>query len=146
MKNMRTNIIKTYSELINIDSFEDRLRYLSLDGIVGERTFGSHRYLNQILYNSTEWKDFKRIIIVRDGGFNLAHEDHPIFGAIYIHHINPITIDDILNRDPKVFDEENVISTSLRIHNAIHYEKIERVIEEMHVTFERKPFDTCPWR
>lgn len=143
---MRRNIIKTYSKLIEFVSFEDRLRYLSLDGIVGESTFGSHRYLNQILYNSTEWKDFKRFIIMRDGGFNLAHQDHPISGSIYIHHINPITIDDILNRDSKVFDEENVISTSFKIHNAIHYENIERVIEEMKVTFERKPFDTCPWR
>lgn len=143
---MKMNITKTYSELIKIHSFEDRLRYLSLDGIVGERTFGSHRYLNQILYNSIEWKDFKKIIVIRDGGFNLAHKNHPISGAIYIHHINPITIDDILNRDPKVFDKENVISTSFRIHNAIHYEDIERIIEEMTVTFERKPFDTCPWR
>lgn len=137
-------IYKSYSELIKIDSFEERFKYLSLVGIVGETTFGGHRYLNQILYQTDKWKkDTRREVILRDNGCDLAHEDYPIQGSIYIHHINPITIDDILEERPCVFDLENLISTSFRTHNAIHYGTEDLLLKGF---VERKKNDTCPWR
>lgn len=135
---------KTYSELIKIESFEDRFNYLSLVGIVGETTFGGHRYLNQMLYNSYKWKKETRPeVILRDNGCDLAHEDYPIIGFIYIHHINPITIDDILCERPCVFDLENLISVSFKTHNGLHY-GTEEVLSNGFI--ERKKNDTCPWR
>lgn len=140
----KKTIYKSYSELIKIDSFEERFKYLSLVGIVGETTFGGHRYLNQILYQTDKWKkDTRREVILRDNGCDLAHEDYPIQGSIYIHHINPITIDDILEERPCVFDLENLISTSFRTHNGIHY-GTEELLQKSFV--ERKKNDTCPWR
>lgn len=137
-------IYKTYSELIKIKSFEDRFNYLSLVGIVGETTFGGHRYLNQILYNSYKWKKETRPeVILRDNGCDLAHEDHPINGSIYIHHINPLTIDDILQERPCVFDLENLICVSFKTHNGLHY-GIEEPLSNSFI--ERKKNDTCPWR
>lgn len=112
---------KTYSELIKIKSFEDRFAYLSLHGLVGNMTFGGHRYLNQKLYQSKEWNCVKREVIIRDNGCDLAHNDFPIHGSIYIHHINPITINDIIDRNPLVFDLENLICTTFDTHNALHY-------------------------
>lgn len=145
MSMMKKNIIRrSYSELIKIEKFEDRFIYLSLVGIVGETTFGGHRYLNQILYQTDKWKkDTRREVILRDNGCDLAHEDYPIQGSIYIHHINPITIDDILEERPCVFDLENLISTSFRTHNGIHY-GTEELLPKGFV--ERKKNDTCPWR
>lgn len=134
---------KSYSELIKIDKFEDRIIYLSLVGLVGDVTFGSHRYLNQILYHSEDWKRTKREIILRDNGCDLAHEDWPINGPIYIHHINPITINDILERRPCVFDLDNLVCTTFRTHNAIHYGTIETLPKS---PVERRKNDTCPWR
>lgn len=140
----KKTIYKSHSELIKIDSFEERFKYLSLVGIVGETTFGGHRYLNQILYQTDKWKkDTRREVILRDNGCDLAHEDYPIQGSIYIHHINPITIDDILEERTCVFDLENLISTSFRTHNAIHY-GTEELLQKGFV--ERKKNDTCPWR
>lgn len=140
----KKTIYKSYSELIKIDSFEERFKYLSLVGIVGETTFGGHRYLNQILYQTDKWKkDTRREVILRDNGCDLSHEDYPIQGSIYIHHINPITIDDILEERPCVFDLENLISTSFRTHNGIHY-GTEELLPKGFV--ERKKNDTCPWR
>lgn len=134
---------KTYSELIKIENFEDRFKYLELSGTVGEATFGGHRYLNQILYQTDLWKSIRKEIILRDNGCDLAHNDYPINGSIYIHHINPISIDDILEERPCVFDLENLISTSFRTHNAIHYGSKE-ILQKSFV--ERKKDDTCPWR
>lgn len=135
---------KSYSELIKIESFEERLKYLSLAGIVGETTFGGHRYLNQILYQSYKWKNETRPeVILRDNGCDLGHEDYLINGSIYIHHINPITIDDVLEERPCVFDLDNLICTSFQTHNAIHY-GIEDFLPKSFV--ERKKYDTCPWR
>lgn len=140
----KKTIYKSYSELIKIDSFEERFKYLSLVGIVGETTFGGHRYLNQILYQTDKWKkDTRREVILRDNGCDLAHEDYPIQGSIYIHHINPITIDDILEERPCVFDLENLISTSFRTHNGIHYGTEDLLLKGF---VERKKNDTCPWR
>ncbi len=137
-----STMIRTYSELIKIPDYLERFRYLKLDGQVGIDTFGHNRYLNQILYHTPEWKRFRRDIILRDNGCDLAHEDFEIYGKIIIHHINPITIDDILYRDPMIFDPENVISTSLITHNAIHYGD-ETLLTTGPV--ERTPYDTCPW-
>lgn len=135
--------IRTYSELIQIPTFLGRFRYLKLDGRVGEDTFGHDRYLNQILYRSSEWKRFRREIIIRDNGCDLACEGYEIFGKILIHHINPITVEDVLNRHPNIFDPENVISTVLNTHNAIHYGDETLLITEPIV---RTKNDTCPWK
>lgn len=136
-------MIKTYSELIVIPTFIERFKYLQLDGTVGQETFGYDRYLNQTLYRTAEWKRFRREIIVRDNGCDLACEGYEIIGKILIHHINPITVEDIMRRDSKIFDPENVISVTLNTHNAIHYGD-----ETLLMTgpIERKPNDTCPWR
>lgn len=139
---MNTNI-RTYSELITLPTFIERFRYLKLNGSVGMDTFGHDRYLNQILYHSEEWRRFRREVIMRDNGCDLGHEDYEIHGKIIIHHINPITVEDVLRRDPKIFDFENVICVSLRTHNAIHYGDESLLITE---PIERTPYDTCPWR
>lgn len=139
---MKKNI-KTYDELIKINSFLDRYNYLRLDSYLFNETFGSHRYLNQMLYNSLEWKKLRREIILRDNGFDLAHEDFPINNSIYIHHINPITIDDILNKKDCVFDKNNLISVSYKTHYAIHY-GTEKNIPKYFV--DRFKNDTCPWK
>lgn len=136
-------MIRTYSELIKIPTFLDRFRYLQLGGQVGVETFGYDRYLNQMLYRTTEWKRFRNEIIIRDNGCDLACEGYEIVGKILIHHINPISVEDVLLRDQKVFDPENVISTTLNTHNAIHYGDESLLITE---PIERKPNDTCPWR
>lgn len=137
--------IKCYSELIEIPTFMGRYRYLKLDGIVGEETFGYDRYLNQILYTSPEWRRFRRYVIMRDQGCDLAHEEYEIPDGvkILIHHINPITLKDVERRDPKIFDLENVISTVLVTHNAIHYGDETLLLPEL---IERTPYDTCPWK
>ena len=137
------NSIRTYSELITIPTFEERFEYLKLNGSVGLETFGRDRYLNQILYNSPEWRRFRPEIIVRDNGCDLACEGYEIFGKILIHHINPITAKDILNRNPKVFDPENVITTVHNTHNAIHYGDENLLIT---APIERSRNDTCPWK
>lgn len=137
-------IIRLYSELIEIPTFEERFDYLKLSASVGDVTFGGHRYLNQMLYSFPEWKRIRREVILRDEGFDLAHPDFPIRGNIYVHHLNPITADDILERRSCVFDLENLVSTSFDTHNAIHYGD-ERLIADR-VPVERKKNDTCPWR
>lgn len=143
MKMMKTTGVKTYSELITIPSFLERFRYLKIGGQVGKETFGYDRYLNQILYKSGEWRRFRRDIILRDHGCDLACEGFDVYGKIIVHHIDPITIEDVVNRNPKVFDPENVISTSLDTHNAIHYGDENLLMIE---PVERRPYDTCPWR
>lgn len=134
---------KTYSELIRLPTFLERYRYLKLGGRIGEDTFGYDRYLNQTLYRSAEWKRFRREIIVRDEGCDLGCEGYEIYGNILVHHINPITLEDVLNRDPKIFDPENVICVSHNTHNAIHYGDESLLITEPIV---RRPNDTCPWK
>lgn len=135
--------IKTYSELITIPSFLERYRYLKLGGSIGEETFGFDRYLNQTLYRSPEWKRFRRDIIIRDNGMDLAFDGYEIIGKILVHHINPLTIQDVIRRDPKIFDPENVICTSLNTHNAVHYGDESLLMLEPVV---RTKNDTCPWR
>ena len=134
---------KSYLEMIQLPTFEERYEYLKLGGLVGEETFGYDRYLNQVLYRSSEWKRFRRDIILRDNGCDLACDGYDIIGKILIHHINPITIDDIMNRSSCLFDPNNVISTSLNTHNAIHYGDAELL---MTGPIERTKNDTCPWK
>lgn len=135
--------IKTYSELITFSTFEDRFEYLQLKGIVGQETFGFDRYLNQILYNSKEWKSLRNKIIVRDNGCDLALDGFEIYGRILIHHINPITIDDVIKRRGIVFDPENLICVTHNTHNAIHYGDKSLLITG---PIERRANDTCPWK
>lgn len=138
------NNVKTYSKLIQISTFIERYRYLRLGVKAGEITFGNERYLNQILYKSPEWKSFRREMILRDGGYDLGCDGHSIIGVPILHHINPITVEDVLNRSYCVFDPENVISVSRRTHNAIHYGDEELLLIDEIV--ERMPNDTIPWR
>lgn len=135
--------IRTYSEAIALPTFIDRFRYLQLGGRVGVATFGFDRYLNQTLYRSSEWKRFRRDMIIRDNGLDLACEGYEIGGNILLHHINPLTEQDIVRRDPKIFDPENVICVSLLTHNAIHYGDESILVTE---PIERRPNDTCPWK
>lgn len=136
--------IKTYSELITFKTYEERYRYLRIGGEIGKETFGFDRYLNQRFYSSTEWKKFKRDIVIRDLGCDLGIEDRVITGIIILHHIMPIDVDDILNRRIEVLlNPENVICTSLNTHNAIHYGDESLLIT---APIERSRNDTCPWR
>ena len=135
--------IKTYSELISIPDYLDRYNYLKIGGRIGAETFGYDRYLNQILYTSEEWRIFRREIIIRDNGCDMGHPDYELEERIIVHHINPITVEDVLNRDPKVFDPENVVCVSLNTHNAIHYGDESLLILP---PVERSKNDTCPWR
>lgn len=135
--------IKTYSELIKILTFIERYRYLRIGGRVGKDTFGHDRYLNQLLYMSDEWKRFRRDMIIRDKGNDLACEGYEMHGNILVHHIDPITVDDVLRRHPKIFDPENVVCTCLNTHNAIHYGNETILVTE---PIERTANDTCPWK
>lgn len=135
-------MVKSYSELIRIPSFKERFNYLKLFGSVGEMTFAGHRYLNQKFYSQQSWRKTRREIILRDNGCDLGHEDYPINGAIYIHHINPITIDDLMYERDCVFDPDNLVCVSFNTHNSIHY-GTDKTIKEFK---ERTPHDTCLWR
>lgn len=141
---MQMKNIKSYSELSQIISFRERFEYLKIGGIVGQSTFGGHRKLNQILYTSQEWKDTKRKVIIRDNGYDMGLFDYPIKGAIYVHHINPITIEDIIEKRDCIFDLENLISVSFKTHNAIHYGDF-GLISGNEIVIRTKN-DTCLWR
>lgn len=137
-------MLKTYTELITIPDFKDRFRYLQLNGRVGEMTFGGHRPLNQVLYRNPKWRSIRNEVIMRDNGCDLAHVDFEIRGKkAYVHHINPITIEDILNERSKVFDLDNLITVSFETHQAIHYGS-EDLLPKLPI--KRMPGDTCPWR
>lgn len=136
---------KSYSELIRLPTFKERFDYLKLGGVVGHATFGFDRYANQALYRSKEWKLFRRKVILRDESCDLGCKGYEINGwRPIIHHINPLTIDDVLNRSPAIFDMENVVTTILPTHNAIHYSDKSALL--IQAPIERRPNDTCPWR
>ena len=136
--------IKTYSELITLPTFEERYRYLRLTGVVGEETFGFDRYINQLLYNKDRrWKSIRDYVINRDNGCDLGMEGFEIGGRILVHHMNPITIEDILHESEFVFDPEYLISTSHNTHNAIHYGDEGLLITAPII---RTKNDTCPWK
>lgn len=150
---MNRQNIRTYSELITLPTFEERYRYLQLFGRVGEETFGFDRYLNQLFYKSPEWRTVRDKIIVRDNGCDLAMPGHEIMtldrygnkvpGKILIHHMNPITMEDILHRSEYLLDPEYLICTIDNTHKAIHYGDESLLIT---MPMERRPNDTCPWR
>lgn len=138
-----TTKIRTYSELITIPTYEERFEYLRLDGLVGEETFGFDRYLNQIFYNSGEWRSLRNEIIIRDNGCDLAMEDYDIKGRIYIHHMNPIAITDILTQSDFLLNPDFLVCTAFRTHQAVHYGDASLLLTG---PIERKQNDTCPWR
>lgn len=135
--------IKTYSELITIPTFEERFEYLQLKGSVGKDTFGYDRYLNQVLYRSSEWKRLRNQIIIRDCGCDLACDGYDIYGKVLIHHLNSITVEDVLARSRKVFDPDNLVCVSHNTHNAIHYGDVDLLVTGPII---RTKNDTCPWR
>lgn len=145
-------MLKTYSELIRLETFEERLEYLRLRGRVGEDTFGFDRYLNQDFYLSREWKAFRNKIIVRDNGCDMGLEDYPLTDwamvdgrmirtKLIVHHINPLTKEQILEHDPIILEPENVITVSMMTHNFIHYGDYTPKPYQ-----DRSPNDTCPWK
>lgn len=135
--------VRTYSELITLPTFKERYKYLRLKGLVGEETFGYDRYLNQVFYKSREWLDIRDYVIVRDNGCDLGVLGHEIHERILIHHMNPITIDDILRRSEFLLDPEYLISTIKRTHDAIHYGDEDLLMDEPII---RTRNDTCPWK
>ncbi len=139
---MSTMIIRRYSELRQLATFKERFDYLKLSGVVGESTFGFDRYLNQYLYRSPEWKKVRNEVIVRDDGCDMGLEDYPA-NRIVVHHMNPLSIEDVENRVKRIFDPEFLICVSLSTHNAIHFGD-ETLLPKLPV--ERKPGDMCPWR
>lgn len=140
---MNQKIIRTYSELITLPTFEERFQYLKLGGKVGEETFGFDRYLNQIFYNSREWKDIREHVILRDNGCDLGMLDREIRDRILVHHMNPVDVNDILRRSEFLLDPEYMISTCKLTHDAIHYGDESLLIT---APIERTKYDTCPWR
>lgn len=135
---------KSYSELCKLKTLVERYEYLRTYSKIGEVTFGGQRMLNQYLYQkSPMWKSVRRKVIIRDNGLDLGLEGYSIQGKIIVHHINPLTKEQLLNLDPCIFDMENLISCSHNTHNAIHYGDKSLLPQD---PIERKPNDTCPWR
>ena len=132
----------TYSELIQIPTFIDRFRYLKLSASFGEDTYGWDRYLNQTLYKSKEWRETRERIIISDDGCDLAHPDYLIGGRILIHHLKPIKKRDILDRNPLIFDPENLVCISHITHEAVHYGSEDLLMKDF---VERTPGDTKLW-
>lgn len=135
-------MIRSYSELRRLDSFIDRFRYLQLRGDVGASTFGFDRYMNQQFYRSREWRQLRQHVIARDQGCDLGLDGYEIFDRIYIHHMNPMTVEDIEHGNESILDPEFLISTTHKTHNAIHYGD-ERLLPQPIV--ERRPGDTKLW-
>ena len=136
-------MIRTYSELITLPTFEERFEYLRLGGKVGAETFGFDRYLNQIFYKSDKWLSVRDKVIIRDNGCDLGIEGREIYGRILVHHMNPITMDDIINHSSWILDPEYLITTVKNTHDAIHYSDENLLIKD---PIERRKNDTCPWR
>lgn len=136
-------MILSYSKLITLPTFQERYRYLKQSGTVAEETFGGHRYLNQAYYRSPEWKQVRNRVIIRDKGCDLGMEGFEINDRIYIHHINPITEEDILDRSPALFDMDNLICVSFNTHQAIHYG--DESMLPINYFAERQPGDTKLW-
>lgn len=136
--------IRTYSELILLPSFNERYKYLRLDGTVGEETFGFDRYLNQIFYKSKEWLTVRDEVILRDNGCDLAIPGREIPTRAIIHHMNPLSKEDILNRTDFLLNPEYLICVSKRTHDAIHYSDDSILLPD--VLVERTRNDTCPWK
>lgn len=140
---MVMKMIRTYSELITFPTFEERYRYLRLEGKVGEDTFGFDRWLNQSFYKDPEWRAIRDKIIIRDNGCDLGIPGREIYSRIIVHHMNPITKDDILSRSAFLLNPEYLICTVKNTHDAIHYGDEGLFIK---APIERTKNDTCPWR
>lgn len=136
--------MRTYSELIELPTFEERFQYLKLDQRIGEDTFGFDRYLNQRFYRSEEWRQVRNEVIVRDNGCDLAIPDREIFGRIIVHHMNPISLDDIDGNEKYILDPEYLITTVKTTHDAIHFGDESILISSEPIV--RTQNDTCPWR
>lgn len=136
-------MIRTYSELVSLPSYLDRYKYLKIGSKVGVATFGFNRYLNQSFYQSSAWKRVRDQVIIRDDGCDLAHADYPIAGRIYIHHINPIQIDDLEDFNPDILDPNNLVCVSFDTHQAIHYGDESLLPKDPIERFEN---DQIPWR
>ena len=136
-------MIRTYPEMMSFDSFYDRFNYLNLSGQVGKDTFGYDRYLNQAFYKSAEWQRLRNEIILRDEGCDLAHPDYQIVGRVYIHHLNPVTKKDVLDRSDLLLNPEYLVCVSYDTHQAIHYGDENLLQPDLII---RRPDDTCPWR
>lgn len=134
--------IRTYSELVLLGTFRERYEYLNLDGVVGEATFGYDRFLNQSFYRSKEWKDLRRHVIVRDNGCDLGLDGYETNKSLIVHHMNPMTADDIIHESQDILDPEFLISVTLDTHNAIHYGDSSLLAEPF---VERSPGDTALW-
>ena len=135
--------MRTYRELIRLKTFEERYEYLRIGGLIGESTFGFERYLNQALYTSKRWRDLRNQIIVRDNGCDLAIEGRDIYDKIIIHHMNPLTREQLHDPDDAIFDPDQLICVSNLTHNAIHYGDAALLQKEY---IPRRPNDTCPWK
>lgn len=136
-------MIRTYSELVSLPSYLDRYKYLKIGSKVGVATFGFNRYLNQSFYQSSAWKRVRDQVIIRDDGCDLAHADYPIAGRIYIHHLNPIQIDDLEDFNPDVLNPNNLVCVSFDTHQAIHYGDESLLPKDPIERFEN---DQIPWR
>lgn len=137
-------IFRTYSELIRLSTFEERLEYLRQTAVIGDITFGGNRFVNQSFYKSPEWLSVRDAVIVRDDACDMALKDFPIGEGrpIYVHHIKPLVIDDFIEHSDFLLNPEFLVCVSFDTHNAVHYgtKKIDRTYRE------RRPYDTCPWR
>ena len=143
MRKITMNTIKCYSELIRLPTFKERYEYLKLNGVVGEETFGFDRYLNQVFYRSSEWKRIRDLVIARDNGCDLGIEGREIYDKVIIHHMNPIRVADIRDRNELIMDPEYLITTIHKTHQAIHYGDEHILLQE---PVRRYAGDTCPWR
>lgn len=137
------SLTRSYSELRRIGTFEDRFRYLALNGQVGRATFGFDRWMNQQFYSSREWKQIRQFVIARDNGCDLGIEGYEIHQRIYIHHMNPMDADDLTQGEESILDPENLISVTHKTHNAIHYGD-DSILKRMSST-PRAPGDTKLW-
>lgn len=133
---------RTYHDLRQYRTLEERYEYLRLGGTIGESTFGFDRWMNQAFYRSREWRDIREEVIARDNGFDLGAEDSPIIGAFTVHHMNPITLEDLENGTDNLLDPDVLITTGLRTHNAIHFGNKDLLPRPF---VERSPRDHLPW-
>lgn len=136
-------MIRTYTELSKLKTFEERLEYLKLDNSVGWQTFGGHRWINQQFYNSPEWRRIRRKVILRDKACDLGLDGYELNSHIVIHHMNPLLLDDLVDRTDYLLNPEYLICCSHQTHNLIHYGNIKGTIKPI---ADRFPDDQCPWR
>ena len=133
---------RTYSEMRQLVTLEERFAYLKLQGEVGTSTFGFDRYVNQRFYTSTQWRRVRDAVIIRDNGCDLGVDDHEIYDKILIHHMNPMQVKNIAHGDSEILDPEFLVCASLITHNAIHYGDASLLVKPL---VERRPGDTTLW-